>query len=119
MELSNLDIDEIVNKIPNNFEYKEKCTEEDWIKLFNKKEEVKKTYKVTAKEDYEDKRPELIQDNKNIKYNEYGNAEIKKGNTYIITDKYRAEEIKESGLADVIEIKKEEKKKITKSKKEK
>lgn len=106
MELSNLDIDKIVNKIPNNFKYKEKCTEEDWIKLFNKKEEAKKTYKVTAKEDYEDKRPELIKDNKNIKYNEYGNAEIKKGNIYIITDKYRAEEIKESGLADVVEIKK-------------
>lgn len=108
MELSNLDIDKIVNKIPNNFKYKEKCTEEDWIKLFNKKEEVKKIYKVTAKEDYEDKRPELIKDNGKITYNEHGNAEIKKGNTYIITDKYRAEEIKESGLADVEELKKKE-----------
>ena len=106
MELSNLDIDKIVNKIPNNFKYKEKCKEEDWIKLFNKKEKEKETYQVTAKEDYEDKRPELIQDKGKIKYNEYGNAEIKKGNTYIITNKYRAEEIKESGLADVVEIKK-------------
>lgn len=36
MELSNLDIDKIVNHIPNNFEYKEKTNENTWIKYLGK-----------------------------------------------------------------------------------
>lgn len=110
MNLKNLDIDKIVNRIPKNFEYKEKCTEEDWIKLLNKKIERKKTkmYKVIAKQNYTDKRPELIEEyneGKQIEYNSEGNAKIKKDDIYLINDSTRANEIKESGLAEVKEIK--------------
>ena len=109
MNLKNLDIDKIVNRIPKNFEYKEKCTEEDWIKLFNKKIERKKTkmYKVVAKHNYTDKRPELIEkynNGKQIEYNSEGNAKIKKDDIYLINDSARANEIKESGLAEVKKI---------------
>ena len=109
MNLKNLDIDKIVNRIPKNFKYKEKCTEEDWIKLFNKKIERKKTkmYKVVAKHNYTDKRPELIEkynNGKQIEYNSEGNAKIKKDDIYLINDSARANEIKESGLAEVKKI---------------
>lgn len=109
MNLSNLDINKIVNNIPNNFVYKEKCKENDWIELLNKKEERKKKnmYKVIAKQDYVDKRPELIcnyLDNKEPEYNKDGNAKIKKDDIYYIKDAARAMQIKESGLAEVEEI---------------
>ena len=113
MNLSNLDINKIINNIPKNFLYKEKCSEKDWIALINKKVERKNKnmYKVIAKQDYIDKKPELIESYNNgmeIKYNQNGNAEIKKNDVYIINDKSRAEQIKESGLAEVEEIKQKE-----------
>ena len=110
MELSNLDIDKIVNHIPKDFKYVEKGKIEDWINLLNKKRErSKKMYKVIAKQNYTDKRPELIEeynDGKgNVKYNYEGNADIRVNDSYLINDKKRAEEIKASGFAEVIEVK--------------
>ena len=119
MNLKNLDIEKIVNKIPNNFEYKEKCNEKDWIKVLSKKKERNKNmFKITAKQDYTDKRPELIEKyngGKEVKYNGEGNAIIKQNDIYLINDSARANEIRNSGLANVEEIKTE--KKATKTKK--
>ncbi len=36
MDLSNLDVDKIINKIPNKFKYKEKGSEQDWLNLIDK-----------------------------------------------------------------------------------
>ena len=110
MNLSNLDINKIINNIPKNFLYKEKCSEKDWIALINKKVERKNKnmYKVIAKQDYTDKRPELIEnycDGKKIEFNDEGNAKIKKDDIYYVKDATRAIQIKESGLAEVEEIK--------------
>ena len=110
MELSNLDIDKIVNHIPKDFKYVEKGKIEDWINLLNKKRErSKKMYKVIAKQNYTDKRPELIEEynegKENVKYNYEGNADIRVNDSYLINDKKRAEEIKASGFAEVIEVK--------------
>ena len=113
MNLNNLDIEKIVNNIPKNFEYKEKCTEKDWIKLLNQKVErkSKEMYKVIAKQNYKDKRPELIEKyqniNKEMEYNSDGSLAIKEGDIYFVNDVNRAEQIRESGLATVIEIKPE------------
>ena len=111
MNLSNLDINKLVNNIPKNFKYEEKCKEKDWIDLINKKTERKcnEMYKVIAKQDYKDKRPEFIEkyENKEIEYNKEGNAAIKKDDVYIINNIDRAKQIEESGLATVIEIKQE------------
>ena len=109
MQLSNLDIDKIINKIPKEFKYKEKCKEEDWIKLLDKKakERKKEMYKVIAKQDYTDKRPELIEEYNNgqeINYNVEGNATIKKNDVYVINNSKRAKEIKASGFAEVEKI---------------
>lgn len=118
MDLKNLDIDKIVNNIPKDFKYKEKCSEKDWIKLLDKKVERKrsKMLKVIAKQDYKDKRAELIEEykDKEIKYDELGNALIKEGDIYIISNPERAKQIEESGLAVVIEMKEESKKERTK-----
>ena len=118
MNLKNLDIEKIVNNIPKEFEYKEKCTEKDWIKLLNKKKERNKNmFRIIAKQDYIDKRPELIEDyneGKEINYNKFGNASINKDDVYLINDSVRANEIKNSGLAEVEEIKTQ--KKTTKTK---
>ena len=108
MNLSNLDINKIVNNIPKDFIYKEKCNEEDWIELLNKKIERKNKcmYKIIAKQDYTDKRPELIENycnGKEIEFNEQGNAKIKKNDIYYVNDNTRAMQIKESGLAEVEE----------------
>lgn len=109
MNLSNLNLDKIVNNIPNNFVYKEKCTEKDWINFLNKKVERKnyKMFEITAKTNYKDTRPEFIEEyrDKEIKYNSDGSAAIKQGDIYIINNKTRAEEIKQSGLATVAETK--------------
>ena len=117
MNLSNLDIDKIINKIPNKFEYKEKCTEEDWIKLLNKKQERrnKEMYKIIAKQDYKDKRPELVEkyENKEMTYNKDGSLAITKGDIYFVNNTDRAKQIEESGLATVEEIKAEIKPKET------
>ena len=108
MNLSNLDINKIINNIPKNFLYEEKCNEKDWIELLNKKVERKKKnmYKVIAKQDYTDKRPELIENycnGKEIEFNEQGNAKIKKNDIYYVNDSARAMQIKKSGLAEVEE----------------
>lgn len=114
MQLSNLNINKIVNNIPNNFNYKEKCTEKDWINFLNKKIERKKKdmFKVIAKQNYNDKMPELIEEiiDKEIQYNANGSAAISEGDIYIINDADRAKQIEESGLAVVMEVieKKEE-----------
>ena len=103
MDLSNLDVDKIVNYIPNNFNYKEKGNIEDWNRLFNKrykKPELK--YKITALKNYTDKRPELITGK--LKLNENYEAEVKKGDVYYLSDDKRAEEIKLSKLAKVEKI---------------
>lgn len=121
MDLKNLDMNKIVNNIPKDFKYEEKGREEDWIKLLNKKVERKnkEMYKIIAKQSYKDKRPELIEEyeneDKEIKYNSDGSAAVKEGDIYIVNDVDRAEQIKESGLATVIEVRqeKEETKKDT------
>lgn len=110
MNLSNLDVDKILNKIPKNFEYIEKCNENDWIKILDIKKERKiDMYKIKPKQDYIDKKPELIEKcyGKKIEYDGEGNAKIKKDNVYLVSNKERATQIKESGLADVEEIKEE------------
>lgn len=118
MDLKNLNIEKIVNNIPKEFEYREKCTKKDWIKVLNKKKERNKNmFRIIAKQDYTDKRPELIEDyneGKEINYNKFGNASINKDDVYLINDSVRANEIKNSGLAEVEEIKTQ--KKTTKTK---
>lgn len=116
MDLKNLDIDKIVNNIPKDFTYKEKCTEKDWIKLLNKKVERKnkEMYKIIAKQNYKDTRPELIEEyqnkDKEIEYNSDGSLAIKEGDIYIVNDVDRAKQIEESGLAIVIEVRQEKEK---------
>lgn len=103
MDLSNLDIDKIINHIPNDFDYREKGKIEDWTKLFNKKyKKPKLKYKVTALIDYTDKRPELMTGD--LKVNENYEAEVKKGDIYYLFDGNRAKEIKASGFAKVQKI---------------
>ena len=120
MDLKNLDIDKIVNNIPKDFTYKEKCTEKDWIKLLNKKVERKnkEMYKIIAKQNYKDTRPELIEEyqnkDKEIEYNSDGSLAIKEGDIYIVNDVDRAKQIEESGLAIVIEVRQEKEKTNTK-----
>lgn len=121
MDLKNLDINKIVNNIPKDFKYEEKGKEEDWIKLLNKKIERKnkEMYKIIAKQNYKDTRPELIEKyqnkDKEIEYNSDGSLAIKEGDIYIVNDAERAKQIEESGLATVIEVRqeKEETKKDT------
>lgn len=122
MNLSNLDINKIVNNIPNHFAYKEKSTEKVWISLLNKKVErkIKVMYKIVAKKDYIDKRPELIikySNNKEIDYDENGNVKIIKNSIYYVEDIERANQIKESGLAEVEEIKEKKEKEVETTKK--
>jgi glycosyltransferase involved in cell wall biosynthesis len=53
MDLSNLDIDKIYNKIPTQISFTEKSTEEDWIKLFKnvpKAKKIKKASNVEVKD---------------------------------------------------------------------
>ena len=113
IDLKNLDIDKIVNNIPKDFIYKEKCTEKDWIKLLNKKIERKnkEMYKIIAKQNYKDTRPELIEEyqnkDKEIEYNLDGSLAIKEGDIYIVNDAERAKQIEESGLAEVKKIEEE------------
>ena len=105
MDLSNLDVDKIVNNIPNKFKYTEKGKVSDWTKLLNKKVPIpKKKYKVEALQDYIDKRPELILDY-DINFNIVGEAEIKDGDVYYLADDVRAKEIEGSGFAKVSELK--------------
>ena len=119
MQLKKLNIDKIINNIPKDFKYIEKCKEEDWIKMLDKKKEKSnKMFKIIANEDYTDTRPELIEEyneGSTIKYNNIGNAIIKKSDVYLINDSERAKVIKESGLATVEKMKEE--KKPTKAKK--
>lgn len=120
MDLKNLDIDKIVNNIPKGFKYEEKGKEEDWINLLNKKTERKnkEMYKIIAKQNYKDKRPEFIEEyqnkDKEIEYNADGSLAIKEGDIYIVTDADRAKQIKESGLATVIEVRQEKEETNTK-----
>ena len=103
MNLSNLDVDKIVNNIPNKFKYTEKGKVSDWTKLLNKKNTIKskeKIYKITAIEDYDDKMPQLILD----KTTQEDKIPIEKGQIYHIFDKERANQIKNSGLAKVEEV---------------
>ena len=104
MDLSNLDIDKIVNSIPNKFKYTEKGKVNDWTKLLNKKVPIpKKKYKVEALQGYTDKRPELILDY-DIQYDYLGNAKIKAGDIYYLADDNRAKEIEKSEFAKVEKI---------------
>lgn len=104
MELSNLDINKIVNNIPSKFKYEEKGKVSDWIKLLNKKvDKPVKKYKVVANQDYTDKRPELIIDGY-FRIDWKGNAEIKKDDIYYLESDKRAKEIKDSGLAQVTKL---------------
>lgn len=114
MELNNLNLDKILNNIPKDFVYIEKCTEKDWIEFLNKESERRniKMFKIIAKTNYRDTKPELIEEyesnNEKAEFNEDGSLSVKKDNTYIIQNVERAEEIRKSGLATVIEIKTEE-----------
>lgn len=104
MDLSNLDTDKIINNIPNKFKYVEKVKVSDWTKILNKKVTLpKKKYKVEALQDYTDKRPELILDY-NINFDNLGNAKIKKGDIYYLSDDNRAKEIEKSEFAKVEKI---------------
>ena len=104
MDLSNLNIDKIVNNIPNKFKYTEKDKVSDWTKLLNKKVALpKKKYKVEALQGYTDKRPELILDY-DIQYDHLGNAKIKEGDIYYLADDNRAKEIEKSEFAKVEKI---------------
>lgn len=104
MDLSNINLDKIVNNIPNNFKYTEKGKVSDWTKLLNKKVSIpKKKYKVEAVQDYTDKRSELIMDY-DINSDDLGNAKIKKGDIYYLFNDDRAKEIKDSGLAKVTRL---------------
>ena len=103
MELSNLDLDKVVNKIPNNFIYKEKTTEKDWIEILNKKRKRgNEMFKIIANEDYTDTKPEFI--TLGIKTQNKKGAQFKKGDIYFIDNKERAGVIKASKLAEVKEI---------------
>lgn len=105
MDLSNLDIDKIVNSIPNKFKYIEKGNTTDWIKLFNKRVYIPKIkYKVIALKDYIDKRPELIIDDV-FEHNDSGNAIIRKNNIYYLYDQDRAGELLDTGYVKVEKIK--------------
>lgn len=55
MNLSNLDIDKLINNIPKNFKYEEKCKEKDWIDLIDKKIKGGNKMKIRALIDYKDK----------------------------------------------------------------
>lgn len=103
MELSNLDLDKVVNKIPNSFIYKEKTTEKDWIEILNKKRKRgNEMFKIIANEDYTDTKPEFI--TLGIKTQNKKGAQFKKGDIYFIDNKERAGVIKASKLAEVKEI---------------
>lgn len=98
MDLSDLDIDKIVNNIPKNFKYTERCKISDWTKLLDKKTTIKQNfYKITATSDYEDKKPGFILDKK-INNDIF---DVTKGMQYYISNEERAKEIKDSGLAIV------------------
>ena len=105
MDLSNLDIEKIVNNIPNKFNYIEKGNTTDWTKLFNKRVYIPKIkYKVIALKDYIDKRPELIIDDV-FEHNGAGNAIIRKNNIYYLYDQDRAGELLDTGYVKVEKIK--------------
>lgn len=107
MNLSNLDVDKIVNNIPNKFKYTEKGKVSDWTKLLNKKVALpKKKYKVEALQDYTDKKPEFMICNQDYIFalDNTGNAKIKKGNVYYLADDNRAKEIGKSKFAKVIKL---------------
>lgn len=107
MNLSNVDIDKIVNKIPKNFKYSEKGKIDDWLKILDKKGKKEKI-KVIALIDYLDKRPELINNNK-FKDNKLGYSMIHKNNIFEINDIDRYEYLFENGfikkVSDISEIK--------------
>ena len=105
MDLSNLDIDKIVNSIPNRFNYIEKGNTTDWTKLFNKRVYIPKIkYEIIALKDYIDKRPELIIDDA-FEHNDAGNAIIRKNNIYYLYDKERAKELLDTGYVKIEKIK--------------
>lgn len=107
MNLSNVDIDKIVNKIPKNFKYSEKGKTDDWLKILDKKGKKEKI-KVIALIDYLDKRPELINNNK-FKDNKLGYSVIHKNNIFEINDIDRYEYLFKNGfikkVSDISEIK--------------
>ena len=73
-------------------------------------------YKIIAKKNYKYTRSELIEKyiNKEIKYNELGDAIIEEGDMYVISSPERAKQIEKSGLAVVIELKEKSEKEKTK-----
>lgn len=104
MDLSNLDLEKIINHIPNDFIYKEKTTEKDWIKIFNRKRKRgNEMFKITAKQNYTDSKPEFI--TQGIKKQNEKGAQFTKGDIYYIDNKERAKVIKDSNLAEVEELK--------------
>ncbi len=105
MELSNLNINKIVNSIPNNFIYREKCKINDWEKFLNKRVSTPKAkYKVIAIKDYYDSRPELIF-NAKFEHNKLGNAIIKKGDIYYLSNSSRAKELLKTNYVKIEKIK--------------
>ena len=105
MELSNLNINKIVNNIPKNFIYKEKCSAKDWESFLNKRVSIPKAeFKVIALEDYYDKRPEFIIKDK-FYHNKLGYALIRKNDIYYLYDKGRARELLDTGYVKIEKIK--------------
>lgn len=101
MDLSNLDINKIVNCIPENFTYKEKCTTQDWINFFSlKNSKPKQKIKIVALNYYFDSRPELIIDDY-FNHNDLGNAIICKDDIYYVSSKERADELAATGYVKI------------------
>ena len=105
MDLSNLNINKIVNNIPKNFIYEEKCSAKDWESFLNKRVSIPKAkFKVIALEDYYDKRPEFIIEDK-FYHNKLGYALIRKNDIYYLYDKDRAKELLDTGYVKIEKIK--------------
>lgn len=101
MDLSNLDLNKIVNCIPKNFTYKEKGTTQDWIDFFSlKNSEPQQKIKIVALNYYFDSRPELIIDD-HFNHNELGNAIICKDDVYYVSSEERADELAATGYVKI------------------
>lgn len=107
MNLANVDVEMIVNNIPEKINFIEKGKVDDWLNIFNRKQK-KDLIKVIALIDYFDKRPELINNN-NFEQNNLGYSIIHRYETYELNDISRYEFLKKNGfvqkVSDTNEIK--------------
>lgn len=85
LEMDNVDLDKIVNNIPNKFKFEEKCTVEQWLEYIGQGVEVKKDKRDTANQEVQIKVIMSYTDNQ-LKRN------LKKGEV-ITVDRLRAYEL--------------------------